>query len=122
MKFCELFFAGPTCKCSVTAFRFNSQAALKCTQTGSSQVQNQFLCIYMRRVKALASESLASPDDAQAAQPDSPESKILAAFVTLAKKTETAENHDIERTLFDALDHERRAKIAFSGCAPIIPD
>ena len=36
---------------------------------------------------------------------------------TLAKKIGTAENHDIERTLFDALDHERRAKIVFSGCA-----
>ena len=38
---------------------------------------------------------------------------------TLAKKIETAENHDVERTLFDALNHECRAnsKIVFSGSA-----
>ena len=36
---------------------------------------------------------------------------------TLAKKIETVENHDKERTLFDALNHECRAKIVFSGCA-----
>ena len=36
---------------------------------------------------------------------------------TLAKKIETAENYDVERTLFDALKHECRAKIVFSGCA-----
>ena len=36
---------------------------------------------------------------------------------TLAKKIETVENHDVERTLIDALNHECRAKIVFSGCA-----
>ena len=36
---------------------------------------------------------------------------------TLAKKIETVESHDVERTLFDALNHECRAKIVFSGCA-----
>ena len=36
---------------------------------------------------------------------------------TLAKKVETAENHDVERTLFDALHHECRANIVFRGCA-----
>ena len=33
------------------------------------------------------------------------------------QKIETAENHDVERTLFDVLEHKRSAKIAFSGCA-----
>ena len=38
---------------------------------------------------------------------------------TMAKNTETAEKHDVMRTLFDVLDHERRARTAFiiSGCA-----
>ena len=29
---------------------------------------------------------------------------------TLAEEIETAENHDVERTLFDVVDHERWAK------------
>ena len=33
------------------------------------------------------------------------------------KQIETTWSHDIERTLFDVLDHERRAKRASNGCA-----
>ena len=36
---------------------------------------------------------------------------------TLAKKIETAENHDVERKLFDVLGHVRRSKKVFRSCA-----
>ena len=35
----------------------------------------------------------------------------------LTKQIETADNHDVERTPFHVIDHERRAKIAFSSGA-----
>ena len=42
---------------------------------------------------------------------------VSLCTITLAKTIETAESHDVERTLFDVLDHECRTKIVFSGCA-----